>query len=171
MGRRSSIGGHPQRAAIERAISEGVPGVEIARRYTLSESSISRHKLLRNDALGQLADVDAPAPSDLLQRLLELADDARQARRITAVSGTPVARARAQASELAALTALLDRLGVTDVAILEAASGVELLVRALANHIVETPEHAAGLLAALGAHEDLEPLVVALTALTERNRR
>lgn len=165
MGRRSVIASHPQRDKIEADILNGVPGNEIARRYGgVSESSISRWRGLQFDALRQLADDSQPAPDDLLVRLADLADSTTKARKFADVTGNPATRARAQANELAALSTLIDRTGVTDLTAVNIARATGALVRATQTYVRENPAHAPALFEIFGRDADLIELRDALKA-------
>lgn len=164
MSRRSSIDSHPQREAIEKALASGITGAQIARQYGVSESAISRHRISRMDAIAQIADLDMPDPASVVVRLMELADDARQTRKLAALSGTPVTRARAQASELAALDKVINRLGIDDVTVVHLAGATSALVRSVQRYVQRHPENLADVLNALAEHEELTDLVDALRA-------
>lgn len=114
MGRASSVKTHPAREEIERGIVEGVPIATLARKYTLSESSLQRHKsIAMSDVLAKVPS-DEPDIPDVLARLLELANSTRQARVVADRIGTPASRAKAQSNELSVLNMLSSRLGVTN---------------------------------------------------------
>lgn len=162
MARKSSIATHPQREAIENALAAGVTGAEIARRYGVSESAISRHRISRMDVLRQVADADIPDPASVIQRLMELADDARQTRKLAALSGTPVTRARAQSAELAALDKLTERLGIDDTTLVHLATATSALVRAVQRYVQSHPERLSDVTAALREHQELYELADAL---------
>lgn len=164
MGRRSTVSTHPQREAIEYALSTGVPGAQIARRYGVSESAISRHRISRMDALSRVADPSEPHITGVMQRLVELADDARETRKLTALSGTPVSRARAQSTELAALEKLIGLLGVTDTFAVELAMASTSLVRVIQTLLTDHPEASGDIIAALDEHDELTELADALRA-------
>lgn len=167
MSRRSSIDTHPQREAIEAALASGVTGASIARQFGVSESAISRHRVSRMDAIAQIADLETPDPANVITRLIELADDARQTRKLAALSGTPVTRARAQASELAALDKVIDRLGIDDVTVVHLAGATSALVRAVQTYVRKHPESTADILAILREHEELHELA---DVMSQQNR-
>lgn len=117
MSRPSTITTHPQREAIERALVSGQqPITLIAAQYGISRDSIHRYKhsnlapALRN----ALKASSSSSTVSLLERVLNLADDALQARLQLQASGHHVASIRAGEHELKTLAVLLDRLGVTD---------------------------------------------------------
>jgi transposase-like protein len=168
MSRRSSIETHPQREAIEKALATGVTGAQIARQYGVSESAISRHRISRMDVLAQVAALDTPDPTSVITRLMELADDARSTRKLAALSGTPVTRARAQSAELAALEKLADRLGIDDTTVIQIAGATGALVRAVQKYVRTNPDRLADVLAILREHEELHELADTLQAQTGR---
>jgi hypothetical protein len=169
MSRRSQIEVHPQREAIERAMQEGVPGVEISRRYGVSESAISRYqKLHSKDALAQVADPYEHDPSSVMTRLVDLADSARRARLAADITGTPLTRARAQAAELAVLEKLSERLGIDSLTPVYMSQGASSLVTVVQNIVTENPNLRTRVLSLLREHEPLIDLADALAASTPR---
>lgn len=167
MARASTIRTHPQVERIERAIAEGVPAVEVARRYGVSESAIARHKKSRLNALAAVLDDDNPPASDLLVRVSELADSATRSRKLVDVSGSAAQVARAQATELAALNTLIDRLGITDTTVVELAQGALPLVGVVQRVAERHPEARADILALMRSHEELSDLADQLAALLD----
>lgn len=161
----SSISKHPARDKIIQDIAEGVSNAEVARRYGLSESAVSRAKIAHHNALAsELDDSRAPTPTDLLTRLADLADSTRSARITADAGGSPQTRARAQANELAALDKLLDRVGVTDLTAIKIASSTGALVKAIRDFTLHNPDSAEAVLGALGEHEELIELRDALAS-------
>lgn len=171
MSRRSSITTHPQREAIEQALAQGVPGAQLARQYGLSESAISRHRISRIDVIAATLNEDAPAPTDIVARLLDVAEDARQTRKLAALSGTPVTRARAQSAEVNALDKLVKLLGITDTTVVELAQGTVALVRTLQRVAERNPGIRADLIAEMRTHEELDELADDLAALLDRIKK
>lgn len=111
----SSIETHPKRELIENAILSGMKATAIAREYGVSQSAISRHKNMRMTDDANIRPAGDGDPTDVLRRILDLADSARRARQIADVSGSPASRAKAQSVELQILNALASRFGITDV--------------------------------------------------------
>lgn len=167
----SSIAKHPARDKIIQDIAEGVSNAEIARRYGLSESAVSRAKINHNHALAaELDDSRAPSPTDLLSRLADLADSTRKARITADAGGSPQSRARAQANELAAIEKLMDRVGVSDLTAVKVASSAGSLVKAIRNYTLQHPDSAPAVLDALGQYEDLHELRDALRTALRKNK-
>ncbi|WP_083867967.1 transposase [Microbacterium sp. B24] len=164
MGRPSSIGTHPQREAIEQAIAAGVRGSDIARRYGVSESAISRWSVARKDAISRVAGLDSIDPASVIARLLDLADDARHARKLAAISGTPATRARAQSAELSVLTTLIERTGIDETASASLYRGATDLVTVIQRIALNSAEDAEHVLTLLREHESLSDLADALAA-------
>lgn len=169
MARKNSIESHPQREAIEKALASGITGAQIARQYGVSESAISRHRISRMDALAQIADLETPDPSSVIQRLMDLADDARQTRKLAALAGTPVTRARAQSTELAALDKLSERLGIDDVTMVQLASSTGALVKTIQAYVVHHPDALTDLQTEMAQHPELEELSTALKGQIGKN--
>ena len=167
MARVSTIRTHPQVERIERAIAEGVPSVDIARRYGVSESAVARHKKSRLNALAAVLDDDNPPAADILVRVSELADSATRSRKLADISGSAAQVARAQATELAALNTLIDRLGITDTTVVELAQGALPLVGVVQRIAERHPSTRADIDSLLRADEALEPLADQLAALLD----
>lgn len=158
----SSIETHPQSARIIEDISNGVSGVEIARRYGVSESAISRYKVARKHVLARIIEEDGVDASDILGRLLDLSDSARTARKLADATGTPAVRARTIATELSVLDKL-NRLSVDDIDMGRLAAAVGPMIRVLGNLANRYPKE---VLAALAQHAELTELADSLkTAL------
>ena len=168
MGRHSQIATHPQREAIERAMVEGVSGVEISRRYGVSESSISRYsKLNYQAAIARVMATQEHDAADVMTRLLDLADSARAARKAADQAGTPLTRVRAQAAELKVLERVADRLGINDVTAVhlsQASSDLIAVLRAIAK---DAPETRTQILDLMRTHERLTDLADAFATATK----
>jgi predicted transcriptional regulator len=168
MSRPSIISIHPDREAIEHALVSGqIPITQIASQFGISRDAIYRYKqgslapALR-DALK--ASNSSSVPS-LLERVLNLADDALQARLQLQASGHHVASIRAGEHELKTLAVLLDRLGVTDTETVEAlrqALGLMEALRQLAHTHPDAVEHLGHILVSAG-DDDLGPAFLAIT--------
>jgi hypothetical protein len=107
------------RQAIEDACTAGISFRVIANEYargSISESSVQRH--WRNHTTAQIRIATGieylSEPSDLLERILEIADSARNTRRSAEMSGNAASVTKASDTELKALTLVGDRLGVRD---------------------------------------------------------
>jgi hypothetical protein len=113
-GRTCSVCTSQHRTAIERAVIVGVSYRAIASEYGVSESSISRHWLNHRqpDLVSIPMDYAEDAPSDLLARVMSIADDARNLRVNAQLSGNPVSSVRAMDAELKAIAFAADKLGV-----------------------------------------------------------
>lgn len=165
MGRPSTIGTHPKRAQIENEITQGYPLTEISARYGVSVQALSRYAKYRKAQLAAELDDDGLSVSSLLQRLTDVADAARDARR-SATFATPAARSRALEAEARVLAQVADRIGVDDSTVSEHLIAWSKFARIVAQLAPVHREHAAELIAALRAEadEDLSSLADALAA-------
>ena len=107
------------RQAIELALSTGASFRVVSTEYangSISESSVGRH--WRHHVQPQFRTVAeleyVEEPSDVLTRILEIADSARNARRSAEMSGNTISVTRSSDTELKALALVTDRLGVRD---------------------------------------------------------
>ena len=164
MPRASTIRTSKYREQIELAISQGVPNIEIARRYAVSPSSVSRAKRSASDVLTQVLDDDGPTPTDVLGLVADLVESATRSRKIADASGSAAIRARAQGTELAALNVLIDRLGIDDLNTVRAAQASGYLVRTITALVEDhAPELLPEAVRALRAqHQDFDELADAL---------
>lgn len=172
MARQSTIRTHPQVELIERAISEGVPAVEIARRFSVSPSAVARHKSNRIDALVQVLDDDTPDTSEVLGRIADLVDSATRSRKLADANGTASVRARAQTVELSALSTLLDRLGVDDLETARMAQASGLLVQVIRQLVEDHPDLLMDAVRLIRSqHEDFDDLADALATHMRRKQK
>ncbi len=159
MSRTCTVCGHPQRAAIDQALMDGVPLREIAARYGLTDSSVARHKADHIAvALSKAQEAKEVAQGDdllaqvasLQTRTLAILSKAEEAQDLrTALQG--VAQARGNLELLAKLAGQLAQEGTVSLVI----SPEWILVRAaLLGALVPYPEArlaVAGRLMALGS--------------------
>lgn len=136
----------------------------------MSESAISRWAVSRKDAIARVAGLDKIDPASTIARLIDLADDARQARKLSAITGTPASRARAQASELAALNVLIERAGIDETASANLYQGASDLVGVVQRIAWRSADDAALVLDLLREHESLTDLADALAANLRETR-
>lgn len=149
VGKPSTIAVHPARAEIERALDAGEPYRSISSKYGVSRSALSRFALSRAPLVRVLN--EEPNVTDVVPRLLEAADDARDLRRHTRSSGNPPARARAIKVEADILTTLADRLGIDELAIEDFYLQTNSLVRALMQQAKTDPDATRSLIRTLRA--------------------
>lgn len=141
MGRTSTIKSHPAKDDIENAIAERVPVATIARKWSLSETSVRRH---RSTAMGSvLAEMlsEEPGVPDVLARLRDLADSTRRSRQLADATGSPATKAKAQANELQVLNFLSNRLGITNLETLDFATRAQQYSNAVVRFLRDNPEH------------------------------
>ena len=145
MTRQSTVALHPQVTRINTMLDDGVPYATIAREMGLKTSSVGRWALARKSELAKALDGE-PTTTDVLSRLVEAADHARDARRQAKLTGSPVHQARMIKAEADVLTKLLDELGVQDTSLSEAFEEMQGLARALSVLIRTEPDAASALL-------------------------
>ena len=168
MGRHSTVATHPQRARIEAMLDDGVSYADIVRSVGgTSVASVGRYALSRKSELAKIAD-GLPNVTDLSARLIEAADDARDLRRHSRVTGTPVARARAIRAEVEVLTKLLHDLDVTDSTQEELYEQIQAMVKALQAIATSEPEQARPLIDLQRA--DLQDVAEALSRRANKDR-
>lgn len=169
MAGRSKISQHPKRDAIVNDISSGLSNVTIARKYSLSESSVSRQRSMQLAELEEEA-TDSLEPKDLIQRLVDLANSTRKARILADRGLSPAAKAKAQSNELAALEKLLTRTGVTDITVLEILGEANSLVVAIRTLVDSRPDIVPDLLQALSSQKDLAHLIEPIRGYAKREK-
>lgn len=170
MGRLNTITSHARRDAIDLSIREGRTLTEISARYGVSVQALSRYAISRKAQLVAELEDDGISVSSLVQRLSELADDARQARRYAQWS-TPATKARAIESEARVLGQILDRIGVDDLTVSEHLEGGQKFIRLVAKWATENPERAVELVARLRADDDLADLGEAIDAQMKKEKK
>lgn len=139
-GPKCTICTHPQLESIQAALMAGTGVVEISGSYGVSTSALSRHTQQHlQPALREQARDTTAAPADLLQRLVEVADDARAARLRARDSGTPSAQARATDVEIKVLQSLLGHYGIDSGATVVAMAEAEKLAHAVGRFALANP--------------------------------
>lgn len=157
MGKRvSTVEKHPLLQSINSMLDNGTPYREISAQTGLSVPAIGRHAISRKSTLAKLADGE-PNVTDVVRRVLDAAEDARELRRYIRLSGTPVQRARAIRVELDALQKVIDALGVSDTDMSETVEQITTLVPVLVAHVV-ADESSGALIQRMAAVGDLEDL-------------
>jgi hypothetical protein len=147
---RCSICNHPHANEISADLIAGVEYRAIVQKWdgAVSSSALSRHSqrhlalTLRDQAQAR----GTAAPVDLLQRLVEVADDARAARLRLRDSGTASAQARATDVEVKVLQSLLGQFGIDSKATVAAMEDAERLVRSVAKFSTAHPAASADLI-------------------------
>lgn len=136
VGRPSNVERHAERARIDRMIDDGITYSTIVRTVGgTSVSAIGRYALSRKSELSKAIE-NEPGVTDILSRLVQVADHARDVRQRSKLSGSPVSQSRAIKSEAEILGKLLTELGVDDVRLTEVmaeaqamATGIRIFVR------------------------------------------
>ncbi len=157
MGRTSSVATHPQVARINSMLDDGVTYAEIARTVGgTSTAGVGRYALSRKGELARVLDGE-PTTANVLTRLIEAADHARDSRRLAKATGSPVHQARMIKAESDVLTKLIDELGITDTSVAEYVAEAELFTKAV--QVMIRRDHQAGLalLNAVDSFPELEP--------------
>lgn len=160
-GRPSSVETHPARARIEAALDAGETYESIRAWAGVSVSSLSRFSISRKSQLAKLVDGE-PNVTDVILRAISIADDARDLRHRSKLTGTPVARARAIKTETEALNVLVSRLGIDDTAAEQAFEQTQELLKGLVRFVKTNPEGARALISTLRGIPSLEDLTDAL---------
>jgi hypothetical protein len=157
MGKRlSTVEQHPLLPTINSMLDNGTPYREISAQTGLSVPAIGRHAISRKSTLAKLADSE-PNVTDVVRRVIDAAEDARELRQYIRLTGTPVQRARAIRVELDALQKVIDALGVTDTDMGETVEQITNLVPVLVAHVVRD-ENSAALIERMAAVRGLEDL-------------
>jgi hypothetical protein len=174
---RCSICNHHASDAISAAILAGVELRVIAERWdgAISTSSLSRHAQQHLAPALRAQARDSPvAPTDLLLRLIDVADSARSARLEAEATGTPVQRTRSADLEVKVLQSLLGQYGVNASSTGQALQDAERLVRAVGRYAVNNPLAAGTLIREIksggleGFANDLDSLVSKQSRSLER---
>jgi len=141
VGRPCAFCDRSDRLELEMALVRGESVALISTEIGISESGIRRH--LRNHTAAQLRDSmqasDDATPTDLLARMVDLADDARTARLTAQRNGSLGLAVRASDAELRALVALLDRAGIDSTDTLDRLRESEALARAVGRVVRTNP--------------------------------
>jgi DNA-binding CsgD family transcriptional regulator len=129
---------------LERAVHGGTLKVsQLARIHAVSVDSIYRH-LRSHPPLEARSSTpeseDLPVAAEIIERLVESADDLRRARHVAAVNNNILSLTRAADSELRIITTLIDKLGITNIEIADDLRITEALVRAVASLTRQQPE-------------------------------
>lgn len=146
---RCSICNSPEREAVDQALLEGVELRVIVGQHSgsISTSALSRHTQRHLQPALRDAARDTPAaPVDLLQRMVDLADDARAARIRARDTGTPSAQARSADLEVKVLQALLGQYGIDSGATVTAMADAEKLVKSVGRYATSHPTAARDLI-------------------------
>lgn len=151
VGRPCSFCDRSDRLELELTLVRGESVALVSTETGISESGIRRH--LRNHTAAALRDSmesshDA-TPTDLLARMVDLADDARTARLTAQRNGSLGLAVRASDAELRALVALLDRAGIDSADTLERLRESEALARAVGRVVRSDPRAGRALAAEL----------------------
>lgn len=162
MGRKSTVAEHPQRTRIDNMLDDGVSYAEISRTIgNLSLPAIGRYSLSRKSELAKIAD-DEPGVTQLLARLVQVAEHARDLRHQAKLTGSPLHQARAIKSETDVLGKLMDELGVKDTTVAETLEESRVLVTAFKIFVRTYPESARDLVKVLADIPETAELAEAL---------
>ena len=172
LGRPCSTCSHADRAEIENALLSAGSLSSLSSRWGLSVAGVKRHIAghMAPELREQLRGSQAMNVTDLLQRLADIANDARDARTRALDAGNVSISLKAGDAELRALATITGRLGVDDSAVLAQLRDGEMLARAVGSLIRSHPQAVEALVAALeqgGASE----MAGALTAVLRNERK
>lgn len=158
IGRKCSTCVHVHRDEVELALLQGEPVSVVSRRFGLSSAALRRHlhqhagPALKNAVFGS----EGLRASELLDRVLDIADDARGLRMSALEAGNSSAATRAGDAELRALDALTRRLGVDDTELIEQLRALEILAIAVGRAARKNPAVATEVAASLRRLGDQE---------------
>lgn len=168
MAGRSKVSQHPARDSILEELEAGATIASLARKYSLSESSVSRFKSSTLRANANDFDNAELSLADIMQRLVDLVNSTHRAR-VRADQGlSPQLRSKAQALELQALEKLLVRTGITDTTVVGALKERELVLMALREFVSTRPDAVPDLLNVLGRFDGTQQLRDAIRAQTRK---
>ncbi|WP_341954548.1 hypothetical protein [Microbacterium sp. LWH13-1.2] len=136
-------------------LDDGVPYSVIAKEMSLATSSVGRYAIARKSELARVLDGE-PTTANVLTRLIEAADHARDSRRQAKLTGSPVHQARMIKAESDVLTKLIDELGITDTSSAEYMAEAELFTEAVKVMIRRDPQAGLALLSAVDTFPELE---------------
>lgn len=156
MTRQSTVALHPQVTRINTMLDDGVPYSTIASEMGLATSSVGRYAIARKSELARVLDGE-PTTADIIARLVEAADHARDSRRLSKATGSPVHQARMIRAESDVLTKLIVELGITDTSVAEYMAEAELFTKAVQTMIRRDHQAGLALLNAVDSFPDLEP--------------
>jgi hypothetical protein len=152
---------HLQRRAIDRDLSEGVPVQSISRDYELSVSALNRHRS-RHLSASLLREIRASAEvgdADLVDTLLDVLSDMNAVRRTAVATGQGALVLRAGTATREVVGDLLDLLGIDAASVSQQLIGGQVLAKATARTIRETPAFGS----ALAVHlEDFNDVAMAM---------
>jgi transposase-like protein len=167
LGRPCTICHHRLRAEIEQGIEMGVTISALAERFDFSKSAGYRHVRLHlhPEIPTGSANVYADQPSNILGRLVEVADDLRNMRRAAVSAGNTLSAARTATAEIRALSVMADRLGIENLDVLDTLTQVSDIARAFVGVGARYPEAGDALVSALEARGKTEAADNLRTAL------
>lgn len=144
-GRRCTVCAHPDADRITADLRSGASVTGIVRRLEGTSAPLSRDALYRhlkahaNEREGQLQIMNQPPALTIARRIGDIADAARAARTGAYAAGNLHGGARAGDSELRALIALADRLGVTHDDVIEDVDEMVALAKAVGQAARRSP--------------------------------
>lgn len=164
-GRSCSTCSHSELGEIDAALVAHVPIAQLVQQFGVSRDSLYRHlKFHLRPAIQQtLTSTPSTRPLALVERLAEIANDARAARVSAYAAGNPALGARLGDAETRALDSLADRFRITHDDVAADRTKVSQLARALDVALEESPELAALVADALDA-EGLSEMASAMRA-------
>jgi len=152
-GRGCSVCRHVDLGDIDAALVASVPIARLVQQFALSRDSLYRHLRwhLRPAIQATLTSTPSTRPLALVERLAEIADDARAARATAYASGNPALGARLGDAETRALEALAGRFKITHDDVAADRTKVARMARALDAALRASPDLARGVADALAA--------------------
>lgn len=169
LGRPSSVSNHPAVQTINRMLDGGETYDAIIRTVgNVSASALSRYAISRKSELAKVAD-DNTGVITLLGRLTDVADHARELRKLSRISGTPMAQARAIKAETDVLNRMISSLGVDGNVLGDIEEEIRALVTALTIFRRSFPESAEDLIEILHKTPQTTQLALALDREGKKN--
>lgn len=126
-----------------------------------SVSAVGRFALSRKSELAKVVDQE-PGVTDVLSRLVQIADHARDVRQRSKLSGSPVSQSRAIKSEAEILGKLLTELGVDDIRLTEVMAEAQAMATGIRVFVRTYPEAAEDLISIFEKTPETTDLAMAL---------
>lgn len=152
-GRSCTVCAHSELGEIDAGLVAHLPIAQLARRFEVSRDALYRHVKFHLRPVLQQVITSTPAtrPLALVERLAEIASDARAARTTAYAAGDAALGARLGEAERRALDSLADRFHINHDSVAADRTKVAQLARALDAALDESPELAALMADALDA--------------------
>lgn len=165
MGRASTIAGTAIEGKVNELLDRGASFSEVSKLTGAHPSSVQRWSVIRKSQPARVTDGE-PNLYDMLSRLGQTLDDAREVRRASRTS-SPATRARAIQTEVSVIEKILDQLGISDASVFEAMEQAHEVITAVRDHALEDRD-ASDIIPRLRAIPGLEDAAAALQGRLEK---